>query len=1257
MINIDVFDTSVRATVDSGSTSSLIKYDVALKFIKQYNLKISKCNKNLRSVTGDQLDLSGTVDINFIVNNQIITHNLIICRDNSCFSGSILFGLDFLIRMHAKVDFKKNFVRMKQTNYKFVNNKPAPCVRSIEIDKSHAMTYARNKKKCVIPMCNAKLINLNVPSFLNGKTVVVSPSYESEKLKLILPNTLSEVSESQIIVSVFNLHDEEIIIPSNIRFAKIEIAEYETEPPALVKENVGMSFSKAVNPAHSVIENVDRQHMSGTPDGYCNYICTDTNDISSHSLIDKLDLDYLDNKDANSIKDLLRKHKDVISINDQPGFVDICPHKIHVPADTIPINTPQYRIPFAAKKLVEDHTKKMLDAGIIEECASPWNSPILLIKKKQGDFRFCVDFRNINKIIKKDLYPLPRIDDTLESLEGASIFTTLDMKSSFHQIALDEDSRDITAFKTSSGSYRFKRSPQGLSTSPAAYQRACNLAFNKQLGKFMYAYMDDLIIHSKTFDEHLSHIEEVFVQMRATGFKLGLEKCKFAAPSVKYLGHIVDKDGICVDPMKVQAISEIVPPKTVREVRSFLGACGYYRRFVKDYAKIASPLHGLTKKKTKFIWNNECQEAFDILKDRLVSAPILAYPDFTKEMKLHCDASRVAIGGVLNQIYPDGERAIGYFSRKLRGPELNYSTTELEALAIFESVKFFNPYLYLNRFKIVTDHAALKFMFRNKNTNPRVARWAVFLASYDYEIFFRPGKSNVVPDMLSRANVEDCNDVVGHIDEVEDPLNFEVLIAEQRADPLLSKLIKYLSGEDVAIPKRFIAEEYFLEDKVLYRIPSVKNKVDLNIQVVIPKKLVSNALKLSHDSIVSTHMGFLRTLHRARKSFYWPNMTADIRRYVSSCIDCQKRKWQGKEHAALGEFPSISYPLERVGVDLIEMTPSYSGNKYILTIVDHFSKYVTAYALPDKSADTVTNAMLQFITQNSVPKEIVSDRGSEFTNSLFQKVCKYLMAKSKLTTSYHPMANGMCEKMNGTIKKTLSHLAKDDRFTWDDQLPFATLAINTSFQSSICEIPFFLFHGRDARLPFNDFVNKIAPINYSEDNYAEEMLLRQHKAFAHVKDMMKSAHDTSARYYNRKSKETNITVGSLVLLSNVTNKTDTALSWPTRYIGPYRVLRRFNNNFVIKGVYADTAEQTVHVNRLKLAKLRGDVAYPFNNHDDNDANNVNSNDLPFHVPNNVEQNVDPVVAEAELPAAPVNISNDNDVPSPPRYNLRRRRNR
>ena len=1200
----------MRALVDSGSSSTLIKNSLAISLANRNKLKIISCSNQLKSVSGSHLDVLGKISLNFNINGENIIHYAIVVGNNVSFPGGMLLGRDLLKRMDASINFGNfyynNFVSLLGEKYYFHKTASSPSVSAVEETEYYQknITLVRSKSNVVIPKNSGLHFAAKVPQAFNNKELILEGANNNHVKKLMFPRLLVVPKNGQVPVTIFNVSDYDVKINANVVVALAYTVNKDTLPESTSEQYNSHSIDSAYHEEgrieNEMCEPVKRKLV------YDEVLAvTKSNDDSAafNELISSLDLDHLTASEKFEITNLLHNHKKAISINKEIGRVNICPHKIDT-QNNAPVNTPQWRIPNRAKQLIEEHVQEMLKEGIVEPCRSPWNSPVLLVKKKDDSFRFCVDYRKLNQCIRRDIYPIPRITEVLENLQGASVFTTLDMKSGFHQIELDEDSRDCTAFRTNSGSYRYTRCPQGLASSTAAFQRAFNLAFSKQLGRFAYAYVDDLVIFSNNFEEHLKHLEDVFSQIESTGFKLGLGKSQFAKKSIKYLGHVVDSNGVQADPEKTEAISNMSPPRNAKGVRRFLGCCSYYRRFIKNFAGIAAPLTELTKKSKRFKWTNECQQAFDTLKDRLTSAPVLAYPNYEHRFKLHCDASGKAIGGVLNQEEDGVERPIAYFSRKLKDTECKFSITELEALAVYESVKFFCPYLWGYAFDIYTDHSALRYIFQYKNSVPRIARWSLFLADFNYTIYYKDGKSHVVPDFLSRMddNQEGC---VGVIEE-EQILDKDNLILEQGNDKFCSNIVAALSGEKIVLPKSVGLEEFFVEEGVLFRQPKVNTRRDSSTkhQIVVPKTLINKALEISHDSPIASHPGVLRTLERARNYFYWIHQAKDVKYYVKNCLHCQKRSTHGRLIAPLGEFKAVSRPLERVGIDLVELGTSYSGNKYFVTIIDHFTRYVTAIPIPDKTADTVTQALLKFVSDNSMPQTIISDRGSEFVNELFKTVCNNLKAKCKLTTAYHPMANGCTERANGTIKQALSHLAAEDMLNWDKMLPLATLAVNTAYHSQISEIPFFLFHGRDARLPFNELINKSPRINYAEDNFAHETACRLAKAFAKVKTMNQKSHDIAAKYYNRRATTNKVSekieIGSLVLLRNETMKPETQLAWPTRFIGPYRVIDRFNNNFVIEGVYANKTAQTVHMNRLKVAHLRSDTAYPFNNAVEND---------------------------------------------------------
>ena len=1256
---LKIHDEIVDCFIDTGSSICLIKKSLAIHFINKFNLRVRSSNKILKNVSNEIVENNGTINLTVTIkSNKIITHTFFIVEEHSHFSGGALIGTDFLSRNGAIINLGKNqHIKLMGIKHPIHSiNKSSPQIYSINDDKINndkCNGYAI-KNECV-PSYHAKLITIKInDNNLNNKTIVAS-SDPSHYQDLIIPRTLSIVKNNQISLVAINNTEYAINIRTNNIICKIELADYETANGGT--SNYDVADSEYINKL-STHEESSNDQMNDRMHSF--------NETDFEKIINDTDLSHLKNDEQLRLTNLLYKYHNAIAVDDDIGRANFTEQEIFIKENEPPIYCAQYRIPYAARKIVDEQVQKLLKQGVIEPSKSPWSAPILLVKKnKSNEYRFCVDFRKLNSIVKKDTFPLPRTDDILEQLKGASIFTTLDFKNSFHQIPLAKGSREYTAFRTISGSYQFQSVPQGLNISSAAFQRACNIAFSRQLGKFMYCYIDDIVIHSESFEEHLQHLEEVLKQIEMCGFKIGINKCQFAKDSVKYLGHIVNRHGIQVDNEKTAAIEKCDRPRTAKQARSFLGAAGYYRKFIRNFAGIAAPLTNLTKKNQRFKWTPECQRAFQELKEKLISAPVLAYPDNQKPYTIHTDASDNAVGAVLNQYNEstNSEQPIAYFSRKLKETELKYSVSEKEALAIYEAVKYFKPYVWLQTFKIITDHSALKFLLKNKNTVPRISRWALFLSDFDYEIEYKQGKSHFVPDYLSRSTEQQETIFALHVDDSpEDTLQLdkETIQREQSADPSLRLIISYIkdaTGKPPKTDRTSSLDEFFIEDDILYRIPRLRNKfTKVSQQTVIPKSLIKSALKYIHDSDIAAHQGFLRSLHRARDNFFWTNMIRDVKEYVKCCMQCQKRKWQGRETGELGEFPEINFPLDRIGVDLIELPTSYNGNKYALTIIDAFTKYVSAYALPNKNAETITQAMTEYICENSVPKEIVADRGSEFINDLFKRTCELLNSKNRYTTAYHPMANGLTEKTNSTIKKALSNLCENDKFTWDAQLKFATLAINTAVQTSINEIPFFLFHGRDARLPFNNIINTQAPINYAEEDFKVEMSLRLHKAFQQVKEFAKIAKEKSAKYYNRKATKCLITEGDMVLLSNDTHKTENPTAWPTKFIGPYRVLSRKKNNFTIRGIYADTKVQTVHINRLKLAHLLPNNAYPFNNaerreHEITEPNAGTMNVVPQN------QHVEPAreISEEAPQSTTEQEKQHAEKGIEKRYNLRKRR--
>src|ERR1051325_10896018 len=459
---------------------------------------------------------------------------------------------------------------------------------------------------------------------------------------------------------------------------------------------------------------------------------------------ENLKIGEMNKEQKEQIEGIIEKYKDLcVTDTTKLGRTDIVRHRINT-GDHEPIKGKPYRVNNEDKRnTIKNEIKKMEKAGVIRKSYSPWSSPVVIVEKKDGSKRFCVDYRKINQITIPDAHPLPRIDDILEQFETAKWFTSIDLASGYWQIAMEEQDIQKTAFTCGYGLYEFEVMPFGLTNVPATFQRLMNHILMEYLDEFVVVYIDDILIYSKTFEEHLEHLEKIFEKLKEANLMIKLKKCKFGEQNIEFLGHIIGRDGIKPDPEKIEKIKNLKIPNNLTELRSILGLCSYYRRFVKNFSKTVKPLNKLLKKNIKYKWTQEQQKALDTLKQKLIDYPILIQPDFEKPFILAVDASGYALGAVLSQLNEEGNEAmIAYASKTMNKAEQNYPITEQECLAVVWGIKHFHKYLINQKFTVITDHSALKGL-KNMKVIPkgRRGRWLEKLERYNFEIKHKSGKS------------------------------------------------------------------------------------------------------------------------------------------------------------------------------------------------------------------------------------------------------------------------------------------------------------------------------------------------------------------------------------------------------------------------------------------------------------------------------------------------------------------------------------
>ena len=856
-----------------------------------------------------------------------------------------------------------------------------------------------------------------------------------------------------------------------------------------------------------------------------------------------------------------------------------------------PIRQPIRRLPVALKKTVQEEVQKMLKNKVIRPSTSPWSSPIIMVRKKDGSWRFCIDFRKLNSVTHKDAYPLPRIDETLESLAGSTIFSTLDLASGYWQVELEESDKEKTAFSTTEGHFEFNVMPFGLTNAPSSFQRLMACVLSGLTSEQCLIYIDDIIVFSATFSEHLVRLRKVFQRVQDAGLKLKASKCRFVQPKVCYLGNIVSADGVEPDPAKIQAVIDYPVPTNVKELRQFLGLANYYRRFVQDYSRIASALFKLTQKAVhqSFNWTEQCTVAFKELKKKLTTPPILAFPRFDREFLLATDASDSAIGAVLSQVHDNGtEKVIAYWSRQLSKAERNYSTIEREALAIVKAVKEFYPYLYGHEFVLQTDHQPLVHLNNLRDVGGRITRWSMFLQQFNFTVKHKAGRLNGNADGLSRtpSSTTVAPQLAAAITEatVELSDNFVIIREAQAKDVYMASVLEAVRQGKPPPGLTHQHGKIFIHKGVLCR--SYKESVDSEprIQMLIPIDLRSTILEQLHNS--AGHMGVRRTMERVRHRYYWPGYEADVERWIRECEQCQKRNNpQPLPQAPLGTI-SASYPFEKISWDIMGPLPiTERGNKYILVVTDLFSKWVEAFPLQVTDGLTLTSILMdEVICRYGVPQQLHSDQGSNLNAEVNQKLCQLLGIERTRTTAYHPQGNGQVERFNRTVEAMLAKMVGEHHSDWDKHLQKALFAYRTSLHESTGYSPYFVNFGRSPVLPVDVMLGHFD----SERNdgsipqYIKEVRKTLKNAYDVIRVNLDAAQKKRKDVKDKHCSETNFRIGDRVWLFNPAVRVGQAKKFSSRWRGPYTVIDRVSPvNYRIQ-LIGTTSTQIVHHNRLKL---------------------------------------------------------------------------
>lgn len=863
---------------------------------------------------------------------------------------------------------------------------------------------------------------------------------------------------------------------------------------------LGVNFFKAFN----VILFHDDQGWS------CNSI--EHSNVKNRGVIGYSDLTDIEKAELNSVIAKFR------SIGDgKLGKCKIMEHHI-LTGSALPIKQRGYPVSPVVQERYGRELKRMIGLGVIEPSLSPWSSPAVLVKKSNGKDRLCVDSRKLNSVTVKDAYPLPRVSEILDRLGRSFYLSKIDLNDFFWQIPLSHDSKEKTAFSVPGhGLYQFTRLPFGLHNSAQCSQRLMNILFGETDHK-VFAYLDDIIVASSTLNEHLEVLNFVFRRLVDVGLTINFEKSSFCLPSLKYLGHVVDGNGLRTDPDKVQAILNFPRPTNFTELKRFVGTVSWYRRFVPDFATIAEPLHNLTKGKKKpsrIAWNPEADQAFIKLKSLLVSSPILTTPDFSQPFNIHCDASNVGLGVVLCQGPEDAP--IAYASRQLRGAELNYSVTEKECLAVVFALEKFRPYVEGYHFNVFTDHSSLTWLFNQENPPGRIARWVMKLSQYDFKLFHKKGSSNIVPDALSRANCQ-----VELID-----------IAVQGSDDWYIKMLSKVAMS----PQRF-KDWRIVDDRLYYKFRQKTVVSDGDPwRLVIPESQRTNAIIDCHDVPSAGHMGVKRTTQKCLLRYYWPGLGLDVQRYVKSCEICRTSKQSCVKRAGLmGKDKIVTKPFQMISMDLIGPLPrSTKQNVHLLVITDRFTKYCSLFPIRQATASKIVDIVeSRWFSIFGIPETIIMDNGRQFVGKEFKNLAnKYAVKNLWFNTPYHPQ-NNPTERVNKVIGNVLRCYVKDNHRLWDKDIHQVEVALNTSCSEVTGYTPFFLVFGRHFTHSASDYrayLDETTDVSKAIPNRIK-FLEGFKNIFTDISNRLKKAYEKYKKHYDRDKSDRTFEVGNIVYKRN-----------------------------------------------------------------------------------------------------------------------------
>lgn len=1142
----------IECIVDTGSNINLINS----KLVDEDKIEADKTPKVV-SANNTPITILGTTEITLEVDNIIIRDRFYVTPDTN---SDIILGNKFLNKNRVELNYNTKEIILNLGQYKHKIKMAKKWLLQIEsintniIVSKHKITDIKTEEDIVIAPHQHRRIKLKFKT--NDKTYF-EPEKSLQEKKKCHAYLIDGENENCSYINIYNASS----FPKHIN-ANTMLGYLSEETKSSIASDKPIAKVDKQNPNKSILTDKDGIEL----------------DISPH----------LNEHQHNKVVRMLQKYLPIFTTKTQDLTpANLPPVGLELIPGAKPVNSPPYKQSAQERQELNKILDELTESGILEQVPDycPFASPVFLTKNKDNSPRLVGDMRKVNNLLKPCVHPTPSINLVLNSLNQANSFSKLDLKNAYHLLTIREEDRNIVAIRTTDRFLRYKRLTMGLKVSSALFSKAILALLNKHLYNKVIAYIDDVIVYGKNFEEDLNNLDTILEILQKANLKLNTKKCKFLYNKVDILGYTVSKQGILPQESSVEAINNFKRPDCIRKVRQFLGSSSFFRKHIKNYAEITLPLTNLIKdynKNNKFKWDEKCEDAFNKIKQLLTNPPLLAHWNDDWESVIYVDSSNYAMGASLLQINPETNNLhpIAYLSKKYTDTQARYANAEREMLGLVYAVNYWREFTLGRKTTVYTDCQALIHYQNFKNTSSRLNRLALSLVDYDITVKYKKGTSNLLADSLSRNPTddileEDPLDIVLNINEIETE-DFEM---SQARDPYL-KLIKLAKISPEAVPKKIRNEsrKYEVRDGLIYY--KKFNGRETEYLLAIPKEKVIDILKTFHDNIFcGGHFSNYKTAKKIKVRYFWNTMVQDIENYTKSCQQCQlKRSPTYKQFDKLTPQIPPTVPFERLIIDFMGPITQSNGFKYILVITDPATRMVIARPTRLANAQTVAKVLLELFCQYGCPRIITHDQGTSFMSNVLKQLLQSLGIQQKASPPYMQRIQGLTERMNLIFKKTISHYIENEPHKWSDIVKYVAFAYNTTVNQSTGFTPFYLMYAREATMP-SDYIL----YNKNQDPDMLKEIRNIQRVRREVPKIIQKAQLAQKKYFDATKRDLLLQTGDQVLVKFEPDHSKAYNKFQDLYKGPYFVTGQVNDSTYTVELYkrGKLVNEPVHISKLK----------------------------------------------------------------------------